>query len=116
MGNMESIVITIPFPKETCSFSLGANCGKVVPDEITKIVTWTISKWPRDKAPLLDGSVSLPSQYKRESRPSVKADFFIKQYSASGLKVETLAVNKVNYKPFKGVRSNTRAGSYRFRT
>jgi len=114
--SMENVVITIPFPKETSSFSLSANCGKVIPDEITKVVTWTLSKYPRDKNPMLEGTVSLPKDYKNESHPSVKADFHIKQYSVSGLKVDTLAVHKVNYKPFKGVRSNTRAGSYRIRT
>jgi len=113
---LENVVITIPFPKETVSFGLNASCGKVVPDELSKIVTWTISKFPKEKKPSLNGSVTLPSDFKQSAHPDIKVDFFIKQFSLSGLKVETLAIHGVNYKPFKGVRSKTLAGSYYVRS
>lgn len=113
---LESVVLTIPFPKETVSFGLNASCGKVVPDELTKVVKWTIGKFPNERNPSLDGTVTLPSDFKQNAHPDIKVEFFIKQFSLSGLKVNTLAIHDVNYKPFKGVRSKTLAGSYYVRT
>jgi len=109
---LENVVITIPFPKETVSFGLNANCGKIIPDELSKVVTWTVGKFPKERNLSLDGTITLPSDFKQSARPDIKVDFFIKQFSLSGLKVETLAIHGVNYKPFKGVRSKTLAGSY----
>jgi AP-3 complex subunit mu len=37
-------------------------------------------------------------------------------YAISGLKIDTLKVFNESYKPYKGVRSLTRAGKYQIRT
>jgi len=112
----ENVLLTIPFPRETSSFSLTASSGKVIPDELSKVVTWSIAKLPRDKTAELEGTVTLPADYKHNVHPDIKVDFLIKQFSISGLKVETMAIHEVSYKPFKGVRSKTLSGSYYIRS
>eukprot|EP01111_Echinosteliopsis_oligospora_P019898 TRINITY_DN986_c0_g1_i1.p1 TRINITY_DN986_c0_g1~~TRINITY_DN986_c0_g1_i1.p1 ORF type:complete len:417 (-),score=103.61 TRINITY_DN986_c0_g1_i1:50-1300(-) len=113
---IEGVVIILPFPKAILSATLSANIGSVQYDEISKVCKWSIGKLPKDKTPNLTGSiqrqqgVALP-----DGSPSLSAEFKIMMYTASGIKVDSLACNE-RYKPYKGVRSITKAGKFQIRS
>jgi AP-3 complex subunit mu len=112
---VESVVVTIPFPKSIVSSNLTANMGAVQYDELAKICKWNIGKLPKDKTPQLSGTVALPSGGPLpESLPTLMVEFKIVMYTASGIKVDSLTCNE-RYKPYKGVRSITRAGKFQVR-
>ena len=46
----------------------------------------------------------------------IQAEFTVKGFCLSGLKVEGLAVHNVKYKPFRGVRLVTKAGHFQIRS
>jgi len=112
---VEGVVVTIPFPKAIVSSNLTANMGAVQYDELAKVCKWNIGKLPKDKTPQLSGTVALPSGGQLpESLPTLMAEFKIVMYTASGIKVDSLTCNE-RYKPYKGVRSITRAGKFQIR-
>jgi len=115
--SVEDVIITIPFPKMVSTVTLSANYGQVQTDDITKICKWMIGKLPKDRTPMLEGSVALaPGGPIPESNPVISVQFKMTMYTSSGLKVDSLAVHNEGYKPFKGVRSLTRAGKFHVRS
>jgi len=90
--------------------------GIIKQDQITKVCKWVIGKMPNDRTPELEGSLTLPADYVPDERPVLTAEFSVKMFSASGLKVDGLAIRNVKYKPFKGVRILTKAGRFEVRT
>jgi len=113
---IESVVVTIPFPKSILSANLTANMGSVQYDEQAKVCKWNIGKLPKEKTPQLTGTVSLPTgQTVPEQNPTLTTAFKIMMYTASGIKVDSLACNE-RYKPYKGVRSITKAGKFQVRS
>jgi len=113
---VDKVLIEIPFPAETLSFSLSATHGKVSQDEITKVVRWHVGRFPKDKTITLDGSVTMPQDWQGSGTPNVRVGFEIKGLSLSNLRVDSLAVHNVKYKPFKGVRHITKAGTFLIRS
>lgn len=111
----EKVYLELPFPRSALSFNLTANVGQVVPDDITKKVRWNIGKIG-DTLPTLEGTVAMPSDFDADIRPTLKLGFLIKQHSTTGLKVQTLNISRVDYKPYKGARSITRGVSFLIRT
>ena len=85
-------------------------------DPIAKEVEWHIGRIPKDKLPVLSGTVLLgPGRSARELSLSLFVTFKVTMYSASGLKVASLRVENEEYQPYKGVRSITRAGTFEVR-
>jgi len=114
---VEEVVITIPFPKGTSSANLTANFGQVEYNDMTKVCRWVIGKLPTSKTPQLDGSVTFPpGSTQPDSNPVLQAEFKLQMFAASGIKVDTLALHNEKYKPFKGVRSFTKAGKFHVRS
>jgi len=110
---VEDVVITIPFPKSISSTTLSANFGTVSYDDITKVCKWTIGKMPSNKTPQLEGTIALPpGATAPDTNPTISAEFKIVMWAVSGLKVDSLAVHNERYKPYKGVRSVTKAGKF----
>jgi len=109
------VVVIVPLNKATRSVSLSANVGSVKHDQLTKVVRWEIGRLPKDKTPTLEGSISLPPDFVPDEAPTLTAEFTVKMTTASGLKVEGLAIKNVKYKPFKGVRSIVTAGKFQIR-
>lgn len=70
---------------------------------------------PKDKTPLLEGTVLFPAGFKPRYRPTLMVNFNAKSWNTSGLAVEGLNVTDVKYKPFRGVRTQTRAGKFHVR-
>mmetsp|Transcript_38226 Transcript_38226/g.75252 ORF Transcript_38226/g.75252 Transcript_38226/m.75252 type:complete len:415 (+) Transcript_38226:60-1304(+) len=110
-----SVTVIIPCPKMTKTQSLSANVGTVKFDGKTKICRWEIGKLPHDVSPVLEGSLHFPADEIPDSRPVVRLEFQAKGTTASGLKVDGLAIRGISYKPFKGVRSIAQAGRFEIR-
>jgi len=110
------VAVSIPLPKATLTSTLSANVGVIKQDQITKVCRWIIGRIPSDRVPELEGNLTLPPDYIPDERPTLTADFAVKMWSASGLKVEGLGIRNVKYKPFKGVRIVTKAGKFEVRT
>ncbi len=111
-----NVVIFIPLPKATRATQWQTpNVGTVRVDTLTQMARWEIGRLPKDKTPTLEGSLTLPADFKPDESPTVRAEFVIKMLAVSGLKVDGLAIRGVGYKPFKGVRSVTQAGKFTIR-
>eukprot|EP01118_Nematostelium_gracile_P002303 TRINITY_DN12533_c0_g1_i1.p1 TRINITY_DN12533_c0_g1~~TRINITY_DN12533_c0_g1_i1.p1 ORF type:complete len:414 (+),score=79.98 TRINITY_DN12533_c0_g1_i1:196-1437(+) len=114
---VEDTVITIQFPKAVATCTLTPTYGTCLYDDTTKVAKWNIGKIPKDKSPLLEGSAYLQQGVSTpDSATIIHADFKISMFAASGLKVDSLAVVNEKYKPYKGVRSVTRAGKFQVRS
>jgi len=114
---MEDIKVVVPFPKCVSTVSLNASCGNYVFDDITKVLEWTVGKVPRDKSPMINGTISFPPDTKApEESPVILVEFKIQGQSISNMKVDSLTVVNEKYKPYKGVRSITKAGKFQIRT
>ena len=50
-----------------------------------------------------------------DERPTIRFEYSVKAYAASGLAVDNLAIKGVKYKPFKGFRIVTKAGKIEMR-
>jgi len=111
---VEDVTLTIQFPKVISTATLTANYGAIQYDDQIKVAKWIIGKIPKDKSPLLEGSLSPSTPL--ETPTIITADFKIVMYAVSGLKVDSLAVHNERYKPYKGVRSVTKAGKFQVRT
>jgi len=114
---IEEVELVIPFAKEISSTNLTATFGTVTYDEIAKVCNWKMSRVPREKTPVLSGNVSVVAgQSLPESRPIIQVHFKVNQFSASGVRVDSLSIGNVPYKPYKGVRSITKSGKFEVRT
>jgi len=109
------VVIIIPFPKLMKSSTLSANIGNLKQDPVTKVCRWEIGKLDDKKTPTLEGTLALPQDFIPDETPTISAEFTIKMFCCSGLKVDGLAIRAVKYKAFKGVRSVTQAGKFQIR-
>eukprot|EP01133_Synstelium_polycarpum_P016674 gene16674-19816_t len=112
---VENVFVTIPFPKTVSGTNLTVNVGSQVMDDATKTCKWNIGKIPKDKTPMITGNVNLVAgQPLPEANPAILVQFKIPMYTLSGLSVDSLACTE-KYKPYKGVRSVTRAGKFQVR-
>eukprot|EP00727_Mastigamoeba_balamuthi_P002066 m51a1_g11857 Adaptor protein complex 3 (AP-3), mu subunit (430) ;mRNA; f:500233-502394 len=113
---IENLVVLVPFPKAVASVNLSCTVGTFAFDQKTKVVTWTLGKVGRlSKMPSLTGTVMLQANSTRpECSGVVSCQFRIPMYTSSGVRVDSLTCNE-KYKPYKGVRSVTRAGKYQIR-
>lgn len=112
---LEGVKVTIPWEKCVSSCSVSTPNGKVEYNERSKIATWEIGKMQANKTVNMSGSVHLSGGIKHIN-PAIDVEFKVAMFSSSGLKVESLAVHNADYKPYKGVRSITKAGRYQYRT
>lgn len=115
---VEDLVITVPFSKSVSTTTLKPNHGTIEFDEIEKICVWKIGKLPKEKSPLLSGSVSLthPANIP-DSCPTILVDFLLNAYTASGIKVESLTLHNEKYRNYyKGVKMQTKAGTFQVRS
>lgn len=114
---IEDVIITIPLSKGIASTNLSVNHGTAHFDDATKVLRWEIGKVPKEKSPCLNGGVTLAAgEETPEAGPTILVDFKIVMFSASGLKVDALALSGEKYKPYKGVRFVTKAGRFQVRS
>jgi len=115
---VEDLVVTIPLPQTVTGAVLTTTTGSFEFDSKLKTVVWTIGKWnPQFNQAGISGTITLaPGAPAPESCPAVSAQFKIPMFTASGIRVDNLAVRENYSNPYKGVRSVTRGGQYFFRT
>ncbi|KAH8556450.1 Mu homology domain-containing protein [Umbelopsis sp. PMI_123] len=112
---IEKVVVTIPMSKGTTSVNATCNVGQYMYDPVTKSIKWEIPKIQvRDRTPMLSGTYSNGSTA-HETGTTIMLQFQISMYAVSGLKVDTLRLFREGYKPYKGVRSVTKAGKFQIR-
>ena len=113
---VEEVCVRVPLPESTLSADLSATVGTAAFDPLTKELTWQIGRVPKEKLPILKGSIQLgPGRSTRELSLSFFVSFRVSMYSASGLKVSSLRVEGEEHQPYKGVRSITRSGRFEVR-
>eukprot|EP00002_Diphylleia_rotans_P029490 TRINITY_DN6010_c0_g1_i11.p1 TRINITY_DN6010_c0_g1~~TRINITY_DN6010_c0_g1_i11.p1 ORF type:complete len:416 (-),score=98.71 TRINITY_DN6010_c0_g1_i11:297-1544(-) len=113
----EDVIVTFTLPKTTSSHNLSVTMGHLHYDESTKTVRWDIGRMPKSGQPTMSGNVTLvPIQGYHPGNPDIMVEFKVLTFSTSGLKVLSVAVTNERYKPYKGVRSITKAGKIQYRT
>ncbi|KAI9294317.1 adaptor-related protein complex 3 mu 1 subunit-like protein [Neoconidiobolus thromboides FSU 785] len=90
------------------------NIGTFMLDYQEQNLIWKIEKLnPKDKVPILNGTYTSPNQKELSGVGEIK--FNITNLACSNLKIDSLKVINENYKPYKGVRALTKAGSFQVR-
>ncbi|VDK76974.1 unnamed protein product [Dibothriocephalus latus] len=89
---LEQVKVTAVLPVEVSNVSVTPSQGKSTFDPVSKTLVWDVS-----------------------SVPVVSLDFQLPQATVSGLRVARLELHRETYKPFKGVKYLTRAGSFEAR-
>lgn len=119
-GNIqvEDVSVEIPFPKSVRTVDVETDAGSGLFDETTKTVKWTVGKLTKKNlAPRLTGKVTLqPNAKIPDEKPAVLLHFKVPMSTVSGLAVETLLITNERYKPYKGVRTLTKSGTFQIRT
>lgn len=111
---LEDVILKINIAKGISNVVGTCNMGVFTSDYQSKQMIWKITKLsPKDKCPSLTGTYSFSGSTKLSA--AIDVFFQITMCAASGLKVESLKVLNENYKPYKGVRSVTRAGRFQIR-
>ncbi|XP_078284617.1 AP-1 complex subunit mu isoform X2 [Rhinoraja longicauda] len=118
MGKVvESVLVIVHMPKAVLNMTLTATQGNYTFDPVTKVLIWDIGKIILPKLPTLRGLINLQSGApKPEENPTLNVQFQIQQLAVSGLKVNRLDMYGERYKPFKGVKYVTKAGTFQVRT
>ncbi len=118
MRNLEDLVIKVKLPKSVGSATLITQTGTAHFDSLTGLIVWSPgSLKPESSAPVkLDGTLLYGPQkdaaaIAKEFRCSATAQFLVRGWNPSGLKIETLDVHGVDYSPYKGCRYSTAGGS-----
>jgi len=114
---VEKVSVETTFPKSVLSVSMTPSQGRYTFDPTTKIMTWDVGEMEPGKSPNLKGSIALISGGEiPEMTPSLNLKFQLSGYTASGVRVHRVDCYGEKYKPFKGVKYNTRAGRFQIRT
>ncbi|KAG0368445.1 AP-3 complex subunit mu-2 [Gamsiella multidivaricata] len=116
---LENVVLTLPLHKSTTTLTAHCNVGQYMFDPVGKVLRWDIGKIvPRERAPVLSGSFGFgtsSSEAAANAGYNIGVEFVINSHSLSGLKVDVLKLFNESYKPYKGVRTMTKAGRYQVR-
>mmetsp|Transcript_44982 Transcript_44982/g.75052 ORF Transcript_44982/g.75052 Transcript_44982/m.75052 type:complete len:467 (+) Transcript_44982:257-1657(+) len=127
---IEGLVLMMPLPPNTAHADITANYGTVELDIVKRVCKWDIGKLPKDTNPMLTGTLrmtapdaSLAPEAAETNRrlaptaaPVITVDFKITGVTISGLSVDSLTLSNENYKPYKGIRTATKAGLFQVRT
>ncbi|CAG8566061.1 9820_t:CDS:10 [Ambispora gerdemannii] len=114
--SVEKVLLVFPLGKSVLNVNATCNLGSYMFDHVAKCIRWDLGKiTPKEKTPALSGNFT-SSEQTPESGHTITLDFQINMYALSGLKVDSLKIYNEGYKPYKGVRSLTKAGKFQIRT
>ena len=118
LSGLDDIKLIVTFPKAVKSVDLTSDVGVVHVDPVTHLTTWTIGRYPRDKAPELSGTIYLaPGEVTVPiETPHAQLFFTLAGTTVSGLSVKDLVLTGEKYKFFKGVKTMVQTGRYQVRT
>ncbi|CAI2177955.1 6861_t:CDS:10 [Funneliformis geosporum] len=112
---VENVLLVFPLAQSVSNVNATCNLGSYIFDPVTKSIRWDLGKLELKDRPLLSGNFNSPEQTP-ESGHTITLDFSINMYAISGLRVDSLKIYNEGYKPYKGVRSLTKAGKFQIRT
>ena len=120
---LEDVRLVVSFPAVVKTVDLASDAGSVSIDPRTNVLTWTLSRMPRDRNPELVGNVylSAPAAAAAAGGAPIESIHAVLSYvlpgaSVSGLGVRELHLSNEGYKFFKGFRTATRSGRITIRT
>eukprot|EP00754_Rhynchopus_humris_P013722 Rhum_TRINITY_DN14342_c22_g1::Rhum_TRINITY_DN14342_c22_g1_i1::g.81258::m.81258/K12398/AP3M; AP-3 complex subunit mu len=115
-SGITDVKLVVPLPSTVDSCSIDANQGSAMFDFSTKEIVWEVGKISKGKtatSPQLTANVHIRSDApKPTATPPVIVDFKQNLVSLSGLKFDNVTILHERYKPYKGVRSMSRAGRF----
>ncbi|KAL4578913.1 hypothetical protein LXL04_015045 [Taraxacum kok-saghyz] len=113
---IDSVVIQFQLPPCVTSANLTANHGTVniLAD---KTCSWSIGRFPKDKAPQMSGTLVLEEGLEQlQVRPTFEVGFKVMGVALSGLKISKLDLKNLPTPAHKGFRAQTEAGLYEVRS
>ncbi|CAG0900563.1 unnamed protein product [Cyprideis torosa] len=114
---IEGVKASIQMPKEVANCTVVPTLGKATFDPSSRQLCWDVGKVEVGKSTTLRGSISLIQGSPVPTvNPLVELTFTIPQVTLSGLRVSRLDMFGESYKPFKGVKYVSKAGTYQIRT
>uniref|UniRef100_A0AAV1TBQ1 MHD domain-containing protein n=1 Tax=Peronospora matthiolae TaxID=2874970 RepID=A0AAV1TBQ1_9STRA len=115
---VEDVTVQVSFPKSVRTVDVNTESGTCLFDEPSKTVKWNVGKLGKKVLnPSLRGNIVLhQSAAVPDEKPVVLLGFKVPMSTVSGLNVETLLITNEKYKPYKGVRTMTKAGRFQIRT
>ncbi|CAI5714363.1 unnamed protein product [Hyaloperonospora brassicae] len=115
---VEDLTVHVTFPKSVRTVDVNTEFGTCLFDEPSKTVRWNVGKLGKKVLnPSLRGNIILhQSAAVPDEKPIVLLGFKVPMSTVSGLNVETLLITNEKYKPYKGVRTMTKAGRFQIRT
>ncbi len=133
ISSTSGVEVRIPFPyKKTSSVNFSTTFGNAIYDDDSKTLIWKLKGLRERMTPSLSGQVVFHDEEengedetrtrkkknrKKGAKIALKAllKFEIQDATISGLRVDKLNMTNERYKPYKGVRSMVRAGTYEVR-
>eukprot|EP01103_Thecamoeba_quadrilineata_P009950 TRINITY_DN2042_c0_g1_i3.p1 TRINITY_DN2042_c0_g1~~TRINITY_DN2042_c0_g1_i3.p1 ORF type:complete len:307 (+),score=40.25 TRINITY_DN2042_c0_g1_i3:124-1044(+) len=116
---LHNVMLWFILPKDLNSGGMSATHGSVNYDYKTKECQWDIGKLSHSKKYALTGALSIRSDEAGRqvvAGPILILNFQIVNFSSTGIRIESIMVSNVNYRPYKGVRLITRSGTFEIRT
>lgn len=101
------------------------HCPCATPPFVVQVCTWVIGRMPNNVSPSLQGQLKVEEDGEgegsgigavMEERPSVTLSWKMAGVALSGLRIDSLVVQSEKYRPYKCIRSMTRAGCFEIRT
>ena len=114
---IENLCIKLRVAPVIASTTLFTQNGSTVFDASSGLVLWNIGTVKSDSTKIsLEGTLQYnrggsDAALAREFKPCMSAQFTVKGWAASGIKIDALEVSCVDYTPYKGCRYATKAGS-----
>lgn len=113
---LENVTLEITLPKNVSNTALNQSQGKYSFDANTKLFIWDIGKL-EGKTASIKGTLNLsPNMAAPDVSPSILVKFVMNQSSLSDVRVNRLDMFGEKYKPFKGVKYISKAGTFQIRT
>lgn len=113
---LENVTLEIVMPKNVVNVILNQSQGKYSFSPSTKLFIWEVGRL-ESKTATLKGTLSLQSNTESPGfNPTILVKFTIDQASISDVRVNRLDMFGEKYKPFKGVKYITKAGTFQVRT
>lgn len=111
-----NVVLKVPTPNIVTRNLISCSNGKAKYIAEDKLVQWKLNRFYGDSEQVLNIDLGIQESDLGWSKPSIKLEFMLEMFSASGLAVKFLKVmEKSNYRTVKWVKYTTQAGSYEIR-
>eukprot|EP00708_Paratrimastix_pyriformis_P002474 GAFH01001221.1.p1 GENE.GAFH01001221.1~~GAFH01001221.1.p1 ORF type:complete len:432 (-),score=135.36 GAFH01001221.1:521-1771(-) len=116
-ANIEDVAVVIPLPECINNTNITCTQGTFIFDPIRKVGRWDAGKLTRERECSLTGSMTMMTDGDTtDVHPVLSVEFKAPMLCVSGLKVDALSLTGERYKPYKGMRTMSYAGSVEVRT